>query len=60
MFLPLLLLLLASGALPPLDRLAVHLELVAGLGHGLVQALGGHLGVARVQAGQVLNPVMLR
>ena len=51
MFLPLLLLLLAPGALPPLDSLAIHLELVAGLGHELVQALRGHLGVARVQAG---------
>ena len=46
----------APGALPPLHRLAVHLELVAGLGHELVQGLGGHIGVTRVQAGQVLDP----
>ena len=61
MFLPLLLFLLlaasaAAGALLPLHGLAVHLELVAGLGHELVQGLGGHLGVTRIQAGQVLNP----
>ena len=61
MFLPLLLILFltssaAPGALPSLHGLAVHLELVAGLGHELVQGLGGHIGVTRVQAGQVLNP----
>ena len=50
----------APGALSPLHRLAVHLELVAGLGHELVQALSGHLGVACVQPGQVLNPELSR
>ena len=61
MFLPLLIFLLlaspaAPGALLPLHGLAVHLELVAGLGHELVQGLGGHLGVTRIQTGQVLYP----
>ena len=61
MFLPLLLFLLLAtsatpGALPPLHGLAVHLELMTGLGHELVQGLGGHIGVTRVQAGQVLDP----
>ena len=61
MFLPLLLILLLTssatpGALLPLHGLAVHLELVAGLGHELVQGLGGHISVTRVQASQVLNP----